>query len=60
MDAKTLNRFMIDQAKVGLSPGVSYGEEGAAFMRINIACPKETLVDGVNRIIQAVNKQLIK
>src|SRR5690625_4938400 len=58
MDAKTLNRFMIDEAKVGLSPGIIYGEEGAAFMRINIACPKETLVDGVNRIIQAVNKQL--
>lgn len=57
MDPKTLNRFMIDQAKIGLSPGIDYGIEGASFMRINIACPKETLVDGVNRIIQAVKNR---
>ncbi|MEI3605466.1 MalY/PatB family protein [Pseudogracilibacillus sp. SE30717A] len=53
---KDLQTFMIEQAKVGLNPGSAYGKDGEHFMRINIACPKETLREGVNRIVQAVNK----
>lgn len=55
LDDKDLQKFMIEQAKVGLNPGSSYGKDGEQFMRINIACPKETLEEGVKRIIQAVN-----
>ncbi|PAV28756.1 cystathionine beta-lyase [Virgibacillus profundi] len=58
MDSKELKKFMIEQAKVGLNTGVDYGVEGGAFMRMNIACPRETLEDGVNRIIEAVNIRL--
>lgn len=54
LDPKALQRFFIHNAKVGLNPGVSYGEEGKAFMRMNIACPRPTLEEGVNRIIQAI------
>ncbi len=57
MDSKSLQRFMIEKAKVGLNPGVSYGEEGEQFMRINIACPPVTLQEGINRIISAVNNR---
>lgn len=59
MDAKTLHRFMIDEAKVGLSPGIDYGEEGKQFMRMNIACPKETLQLGIDRIIKATHRKKI-
>lgn len=55
LDDKDLQTFMIKQAKVGLNPGSAYGKDGEQFMRINIACPKATLEDGVNRIIRAVN-----
>ncbi|WP_106496818.1 MalY/PatB family protein [Lentibacillus sp. Marseille-P4043] len=55
LDADGLKQFMIQQAKVGLNEGVSYGEEGKIFMRMNIACPKAILEDGVKRIIDAVN-----
>ncbi|HZW69039.1 MAG TPA: aminotransferase class I/II-fold pyridoxal phosphate-dependent enzyme, partial [Pseudogracilibacillus sp.] len=54
---KDLHRFLIDKAKVGLNAGSSYGSEGEQFMRINLACHKETLIEGLNRIIKAV-KQL--
>lgn len=50
-----LRSFLINDAKVGLNAGSSYGMDGASFMRINIACHKDTLEDGINRIIKAVN-----
>ena len=52
---KELQAFMIEQAKVGLNAGSSYVTEGENFMRINIACPKATLQEGLDRIIHAVN-----
>ncbi|WP_099160026.1 MalY/PatB family protein [Virgibacillus ndiopensis] len=57
MDSKSLKQFMIKQAKVGLNAGVEYGEEGEQFMRINIACPRETLEEGVKRIINALKNR---
>ncbi|MDY0408768.1 MalY/PatB family protein [Virgibacillus soli] len=50
-----LQRFMVEQAKVGLNAGLAYGEEGMQFMRLNIACPMDTLQEGIQRIIRAVN-----
>lgn len=55
MNAKELQHFMLNEAKVGMNPGLAYGDEGAQFMRMNIACPKQLLEDGVQRIIQAIN-----
>lgn len=54
MDSKSLNKFMIEKAKVGLNSGASYGKEGEHYMRMNIACPRATLEEGVKRIIDAV------
>lgn len=56
LDDAALKKFMIEKAKVGLNPGSAYGKDGKLFMRMNIACPKETLEEGVHRIIQAVQK----
>lgn len=57
LDDLALQKFMIEEAKVGLNPGSSYGKAGEQFMRINIACPKETLEEGINRIIRAVQSK---
>lgn len=54
MTSAELKEFMIEKAKVGLNPGLGYGEEGAQYMRINIACPRPTLEEGINRIIKAI------
>ncbi|MDY0393156.1 aminotransferase class I/II-fold pyridoxal phosphate-dependent enzyme [Virgibacillus halophilus] len=54
MNSDQLKTFMIKNAKVGLNPGISYGEEGGQFMRMNIACPSETLQEGVRRILEAI------
>ncbi|MFS0674384.1 MalY/PatB family protein [Ornithinibacillus sp. 179-J 7C1 HS] len=55
LNPKELRKFFVEKAKVGLNPGIDYGEEGAQFMRMNIACPRQTLVEGINRIIEAIS-----
>ncbi len=37
MDDDELKNFMIEKARVGLNPGIAYGDEGKQFMRMNIA-----------------------
>ncbi len=56
MSPEELQAFMVDQAKVGLNAGYTYGSEGDVYVRINIACPKETLEEGIQRIVNAVRK----
>ena len=46
---------MKEKAKVGLEDGFIFGEAGAGFMRMNIACPKITLEEALKRIESAVN-----
>jgi cystathionine beta-lyase len=55
MDTKSLNNFMVKEAKVGLSDGPTFGPGGEGFQRINIACPRSILEDGLKRIEKAVN-----
>ena len=40
--------------KVALEPGTKYGEAGRGFLRMNVACPFETLQDGIKRIKKAL------
>lgn len=51
-----LQNFMVNQAKVGLNRGSSYGTSGEQFMRLNLACPKHTLEEGINRIVEAIHQ----
>lgn len=57
MNEEELEQFMIHEAKVGLNAGSNYGVEGNQYMRMNIACHTDSLKEGVNRIIQAINKR---
>lgn len=56
LSSEELKKFMIQEAKVGLNAGIDYGEDGEHFMRMNIACPKSIVKEGVRRIIDAVNR----
>lgn len=37
-----------------LSDGVEYGGDGASFLRMNVACPRTTLLDGLERLKRAL------
>ena len=54
LSAEQLKDKMINIGKIALDEGYIFGEEGAGFERINIACPRSILEDGVKRIADAV------
>jgi cystathionine beta-lyase len=57
-NAQDLNDFMIKKAKVALDAGFWFGKEGNGFMRMNIACPRSFLKEGLERIERAVNNNI--
>lgn len=48
LSADELEEKLLKEAKVWLNSGTMYGSEG--YLRINIACPRERLMDGLKRI----------
>lgn len=52
-NSEDLDAFLIKEAKVGLSSGKSFGTEGEGFARMNVACPRETIVKALNNILNA-------
>ena len=55
-DAKELERLVLEEAGVALDEGYIFGEEGAGFERINIACSRLILKDCMERIAQVLQK----
>lgn len=53
----TLEEYLVEKAGVWLNCGSMYRADG--FMRINIACPRERLLEGLQRIAPAL-RELIK
>lgn len=49
-----LAAFIRKNSGLWLSDGQSYGEGGNRFLRMNIACPRERLMDGLRRLKQGV------
>ncbi len=56
LQTEELSRFMREDAKVGLDDGHIFGPGGEGFERINIACPRSVLQEGLQRIAGAVRK----
>ena len=49
-----LNRSIRETTGLILSEGSSYGESGKAFLRMNLACPRSVLLDGLSRLIRGI------
>lgn len=56
LNNKDLATFMVEEARVGLNSGNWFGNGGEGFMRINMACPRAILEEGLKRIRDAVRK----
>lgn len=54
--SKEIVKILIKEGKIRVNEGNLYGEEGEGFIRINIACPRQILIDGLNRIRRTLNK----
>ena len=46
--------FFREEAKVIMNNGAWFGDEGQGFVRLNFGCPRELLVDGLNRMKKAL------
>ncbi|AOY89560.1 aminotransferase [Marinobacter salinus] len=49
-----LKRFFVRYTGVGMNPGISFGEQGSGFMRLNIGCPRSVLTEVLTRIETAL------
>ena len=45
-----IEKILVHDFKVHVNAGSMYGEAGEGFIRINTACPRALLDDGVERI----------
>lgn len=53
-DAQKLCRFVRQDSGLYLTEGEEYGSCGRQFIRMNTACPRERLMDGLNRFKRSV------
>ena len=56
MDEQELKDFIIQQARLGLNDGPMFGPGGTNHQRLNIATSAKTLQEGIDRLINAVQK----
>ncbi|MCE5192847.1 MAG: PatB family C-S lyase [Candidatus Cryosericum sp.] len=54
MDVHELSRFLREKARIGLDDGYVFGPGGEGFARMNIACPRSTLQEGLTRLADAI------
>lgn len=56
MPHEDLHQYLINEGKLLLNSGITYGENANLFFRMNIACNREMLIDALNRLKIALNK----
>ncbi len=57
---EALKEIMVSHARVALNEGISFGLGGQGYQRINLACPKTTVIEVMDRIRAALQvNQLI-
>lgn len=54
MSDPELKAFFVDEAGVGMNPGITFGKQGSGFMRLNLACPRATLDKALGQVRQAL------
>lgn len=59
LDDDALNRFFIQEAKLGLSPGAMFGCGGEGFMRMNIGTPKSNVMTALTRLKVALTTKSV-
>ncbi|NBF04021.1 putative C-S lyase [Pseudomonas sp. Fl5BN2] len=49
--------FFLEQAKVGLSPGLEFGDDCKQFVRLNFGCPRALLEEGIQRLENSLQQR---
>ena len=51
-----LETKLLEEAKLRITPGSIYGEAGRDFIRLNIACPRKLLAEGLDRLRKVLKR----
>ena len=54
--SKEITEALLKKQKLWVNEGTMYGEAGEGFIRINIACPRQLLIEGLNRLYNQLRK----
>ena len=57
--SKEIVETLLREEKLWVNEGSLYGEAGEGFIRINIACPRQTLIDGLHRLRKGLNAIMV-
>ncbi|MGA7596055.1 MAG: pyridoxal phosphate-dependent aminotransferase [Gallionella sp.] len=57
MNDAQLSEFFVRKAGVGMNPGISFGQDGSGFMRLNIASPRRVVAAALQRIANALQRR---
>ena len=58
MRSEDIERRLLLDSRLWINAGIHYGEEGDSFIRINIACPKSMLTDGLKRLASGLGAMM--
>ena len=58
MRSEDIERRLLLDSRLWINAGIHYGEEGDSFIRINIACPKSVLADGLKRLASGLGAMM--
>lgn len=50
LDGDGCGKRLVEEAKIGLNDGAVFGEAGRGFQRMNVACPRSRLREGLRRM----------
>lgn len=54
ISSEEFQKYLIDIGEVAIMPGLTYGEEGRYFLRLNVACSIKKVQDGLERLKKTV------
>ncbi len=56
MKSQEFSDYLREKQGLFLSPGIEFGQNGDDFLRMNIACPRELLIKGLEALKRGVNE----
>lgn len=59
IDDRLLQKELIEQQKVAIMPGYTYGEEGNGFLRLNVGCPRSKIEAGMDKLIAGIEALIL-
>ena len=56
IQGKELIQYLAKEAKMGVNDGANFGISAKGFIRMNVSCPKEIIVEAMNNLKSAITK----